>query len=107
MVLIVSIFVADPFLMMVVHPVATVVNPPITIVPRMMLVVIAIANINGGWGVVCRPRRVPVARRTIVRFEAALNCQHPEDEGSRLDRENNLDRKSTRLNSSHANISYA
>src|SRR3712207_7622589 len=59
-----------------------------------------------------RPRPTPAPGRAVVR--GGRGCRRPSVEGSALDDVDReaaagrlLDRKSTRLNSSHANISYA
>src|SRR5579863_5055231 len=81
--------VADPFLVMIVHPIATVVNPPIAIMPRAMLVVVA-DNHRCGL-VVRRSRRGAVAAVAgVVRFEAALKREHPNRQRSRPDDADNL-----------------
>src|SRR3712207_8354172 len=54
-----------------------------------------------------RPRRADPRGRGTARPTAPAPPDHPNPQGPYLPCRRRLDRKSTRLNSSHANISYA
>src|SRR3712207_8204652 len=61
--------------------------------------------ISSGGPCACRPHPAPAARDVVV---ARGGARHPQHRGVlRAAVRRRLDRKSTRLNSSHANISYA
>src|SRR5271154_7517038 len=80
----------QPFRVMRAHPVATVAHPPIAIVPRMMLVIVA-DDYRRRLRVIARATGVAVAAATVIAGSVtALEREDSESECSSLNGNNNL-----------------
>jgi hypothetical protein len=75
----------EPFRMMVMHPVRTIADPPIALVPGVMFVVVAAYHHRRCWGYVgwcwgcVAIGRIAIGRCHMARFfdKAALEREHP------------------------------